>query len=85
MGVRKYLLIKDARKYLLIKNAIISLLLTVMYLRWLVEGMHPIKIIICCIMAFWTFIELLQIADDCYIRVKKRECTGRTTIMHSTK
>ena len=60
------------RKYLMIKNAIISLLLTVMYLRWLVEGIHPIKIVVGCVAIFVSLMYLLCMADDCYIKAIKK-------------
>lgn len=59
------------RKYLVIKNTIISLLLTVMFLGWLVEGLRPIKMIVASIVAFVLFMNLLQTADKHYM-----ECIG---------
>ena len=63
---------KHLKIYLRIKNAIISLLLTVMYFSWLIEGLHPVKIIVACISVFVIMMNLLGMADDCYIRANKK-------------
>ena len=60
------------RQYLLIKNAIISLLLTAMYLKWLVSGTHVLKVIIACVVIFAAIMWLLNMADGCYIRQMKK-------------
>lgn len=63
------------RKYLVIKNAIISLLLTVMFLSWLVEGLHPVKIMVACVSVFVALMFLFQMADRCYIRINKKSAS----------
>lgn len=63
---------KHLKIYLRIKNAIISLLLTVLYFSWLIEGLHPVKIIAACIFAFMVIMNLLGMADDCYIRANEK-------------
>ena len=63
---------KDTEQYLTVKNAIISLLLAIMYTSWLVEGLHPVKVIIACVSVFFTVMWLLTSADRCYMRTKKK-------------
>lgn len=61
------------RKYLAIKNAIIALLLTMMYTSWLIEGLRPIKIVVGCAAIFIAIMALLQMADKCYMKTKKKK------------
>ena len=60
------------KKYLMIKNTIIALLVTVIYYKWLVEGISVWKMIIACITIFISMFSLLRLADKCYIKEMKK-------------
>ena len=63
------------RKYLSIKNSIISLLLTAIFFSWLIEGLHLVKILVACVSVFVALMELLRMADMCYIRINKKSAS----------
>lgn len=69
------------RSYLVIKNTIISLLLTVMYEGWLVEGINTFKIISACVVIFIFFMIVFNVADFYYI--KERAHQARKAKMRS--
>lgn len=66
---------KRDEKYLSVKNAIISFLLTMMFLSWLIEGLHPVKVIVACIAVFLAVMWLLTSADRCYMRANKKSAS----------
>lgn len=59
-------------KYLTIKNAIIAILVTTMFLSWLVEGISIVKAAVACIAVFSFMMMLLGTADKRYIREIKK-------------
>lgn len=75
------------QKYLMIKNAIITLLLTILYMSWLVEGISVLKVIIACVFVFVAFINLLQKADKHFMEAigysEKKMSASAGDQMHS--
>lgn len=61
------------RNYLKIKNAIISILVTAIYLSWLINGLNVYKIVIACATVFVSMFSLLVWADKIYINTKKEK------------
>lgn len=68
---------KKFQQYLKIKNAIIAILVTAIYLSWLIKGLSIVKIIFACIVVFAFMMMLLGTADKRYMReIKKSASDG---------
>lgn len=60
------------KKYLQIKNAIIAILVTAMFLSWIVEGISIVKAAVACIAVFSFMMMLLGTADKRYMKAIKK-------------
>ena len=62
-------------KYLTVKNAIIAILVTVIYLSWLIKGLSIVKIVFACMAIFVAMLALLMLADKCYMKAIKKSAS----------